>query len=78
MEVIAGLFYIEGIKTIDGKVVSLNRLTKRFEHFLNFRISDVYKKEEEVLQRLPAKRIVFLDRLKSLIHKKSSDKGYKP
>lgn len=77
MEVIVGLFYLAGIKTPDGKTVSLNRLTKRFERFLNFRISDTYKKEEEVLQRLPTKRTGFLDKLKSLIHKKSSDKGYK-
>lgn len=77
MEVIVGLFYLVGIKTSDGKSVSLNRLTNRFERFLNFRISDTYKKEEEVLQRLPAKRTGFLDKLKSLIHKKSSDKGYK-
>ncbi|WP_462431691.1 RteC domain-containing protein [Bacteroides nordii] len=78
MEVIAGLFYLAGIKTSDGKTVSLNRLTNRFEHFLNFRISDIYKKEEEVLQRLPTKRTGFLDKLKGLIHKKSCDKGYKP
>lgn len=78
MEVITGLFYLAGIKTYDGKAVSLKRLTNRFEHFLNFRISDVYKKEEEVLQRLPAKRTGFLDKLKGLIHKKNSDKGYKP
>lgn len=77
MEIITGLFYLAGIKTSDGKAVSLNRLTNRFEHFLNFRISDVYKKEEEVLQRLPAKRTGFLDKLKGLIHKKSHDKGYK-
>ncbi|MCC8145936.1 MAG: hypothetical protein LIO93_05745 [Bacteroidales bacterium] len=77
MEVIAGFFYLAGIKTSDGKSVSLSRLTNRFERFLNFRISDVYKKEEEVLQRLPIKRTGFLDKLKSLIHKKSSNKGYK-
>ncbi|NDV82253.1 hypothetical protein [Bacteroides sp. 51] len=77
MEVITGLFYLAGIKTSDGKSVSLSRLTNRFERFLNFQISDTYKKEEEVLQRLPTKRTGFLDKLKSLIHKKSSDKGYK-
>lgn len=76
MEVIVGLFYLPGIKTSDAKAVSLNRLINRFEHFLNFRISDVYKKKEEVLQRLPEKRTGFLDKLKGLIHKKSRDKGY--
>ena len=77
MEIIVGFFYLAGIKTSDGKAVSLSRLTNRFEHFLNFQISNAYKKEEEVLQRLPIKRTGFLDKLKSLIHKKSSDKGYK-
>jgi len=77
MEVITGFFYLAGIKTSDGKTVSLSRLTNRFERFLNFQISDTYKKEEEVLQRQPAKRTGFLDKLKSLIHKKSKDKGYK-
>ena len=77
MEIIVGLFYLAGIKTSNGKAVSLSRLTDRFECFLNFRISDAYKKEEEVLKRLPAKRTGFLDKLKSLIHKKGSDKGYK-
>jgi len=77
MEIIVGLFYLTGIKTSDGKAVSLRRLTNRFERFLNFQISDTYKKEEEVLQRLPTKRTGFLDKLKSLIHKKSNDKGYK-
>lgn len=77
MEVITGLFYLEGIKTSDGKTVPLSRLTNGFERFLNFRISDTYKKEEEVLQRLPTKRTGFLDKLKSLIHKRSRDKGYK-
>lgn len=77
MEIIVGFFYLAGIKTSDGKAVSLSRLTNRFEHFLNFQISNAYKKEEEVLQRLLIKRTGFLDKLKSLIHKKSSDKGYK-
>ncbi|MFT4224277.1 hypothetical protein [Dysgonomonas sp.] len=77
MEIIVGLFYLAGIKTSDGKAVSLRRLTNQFEHFLNFQISDTYKKEEEVLQRLPVKRTGFLEKLKSLIHQKSNDKGYK-
>lgn len=77
MEIIVGFFYLAGIKTSDGKTVSLSRLTNRFECFLNFQISDAYKKEEEVLQRLPTKRTGFLDKMKNLIHKKSRDKGYK-
>ena len=77
MEIIIGFFYLSGIKTSDGKAVSLGRLTNRFERFLNFRISDTYKKEEDVLKRLPAKRTGFLDKLKRLINKRSHDKGYK-
>ena len=79
MEIACGFFYLtNGIQRIDNKELHLIDVTRLFEKMFNVNLGDIYKKEEEVLKRLPAKRTGFLDKLKKMINKKSHDKGYKP
>lgn len=76
MEIISSLFYLGCITTFDGKTVPLSQLAKGFERLFNFKFSDIYKKEEEVIKRKPNKLTGFLDRLRETIKRKSKDDGF--
>lgn len=76
MEVITGIFYLGCVVTLDNKPISLKKLTHGFEILFNFKFSDIYKKEEAVIERKTNKLTGFLDRLKTTIIKRSKEKGY--
>lgn len=77
MELACGFFYIiSGLQRIDNKELYLTDVTRLFEKMFNVNLGDIYKKEEAVIKRKPAKITEFLDRLKAVIIQKSIEQGY--
>lgn len=77
MELVCGFYYIlDGLLRLDRKEIHLIDVARIFERIFNVSLGDIYKKEEAVIKRKPAKITEFLDRLKAAIIQKSKDEGY--